>query len=84
MSYFTELLADSVKRDVHDHTGYQGKIDVNLKWERELGSTAEPGDDASLPPLPEALQKEMGLRLVPSKGPVKVYVIEHIDKPSEN
>ena len=62
------MLAGELKRNVHDGTGYKAKVDLNLKWAPELGSQTASEDEASLPPLPLALEKEMGLRLVPTRG----------------
>ena len=44
-----------------------------------------------LPKLPDrlsnsfdALKQQLGLKLVAQKGPVDYYVIDHIDRPSDN
>lgn len=70
-------------RNVIDRTGLTGTFDVHLKWTIEpLGATqvAEPAG----PPLFNALQDQLGLRLESGKGPVEVLVIDHIEKPSAN
>jgi uncharacterized protein (TIGR03435 family) len=36
------------------------------------------------PTILDALREQLGLRLESGKGPVENYVIEHVDKPSEN
>jgi uncharacterized protein (TIGR03435 family) len=41
-------------------------------------------DNVGGPDFFEALQKQLGLKLVPSKGPVEVIVIDHIERPSPN
>lgn len=80
---FVDYLSAEVARDVRDHTGLTGKIDVNLKWAPDVGTPAS-DDAAALPPMPAALEKELGLRLVSDKGPVKIFVIDRLEKPSAN
>jgi uncharacterized protein (TIGR03435 family) len=43
----------------------------------------EPAASAE-PPLPTALQEQLGLKLVSQKEPVEVVVIDHIQQPSPN
>jgi uncharacterized protein (TIGR03435 family) len=37
-----------------------------------------------MPPMDEALREELGLKVEAAKGPVKMLVIDHIEKPSQN
>ena len=43
---------------------------------------AVPPDDA--PSIFTALQEQLGLKLVPEKTMVKVFVIDHIERPTPN
>jgi len=73
-------------REVVDQTGLKGTYDFTLTWGSErlsaAGAGQEGGTDA--PSLFTAVQEQLGLRLVPTKAPVEVIVIDHIEKPSEN
>ena len=80
-------------RTVVNQTGLSGAYDFTLRWTRErLTATGQQDDSPNSAALPESggpamftgLQEELGLRLLSTKGPVEVLVIDHIEKPSEN
>jgi uncharacterized protein (TIGR03435 family) len=72
-------------RMVIDQTGLKSAYDFTLKWSHEP-TTTEPGQDGapSLSPIFAAIQEQLGLKLIPTKAPVEVIVIDHIEKPSDN
>jgi uncharacterized protein (TIGR03435 family) len=79
-----KTLTNQFGRLVIDKTGLTGKYDFVLKykgrWDRD-----RPADDLDpTPPMDRALQEELGLKVEAAKGPVKVLVIDHVEKPSEN
>jgi uncharacterized protein (TIGR03435 family) len=81
--------AFTVDRSTVNRTGITGLYDISLKWTvpMHLNSPQNPAvaeDGAGGPDFFEALQKQLGLKLVPSKGPVEVIVIDHIERPSPN
>jgi uncharacterized protein (TIGR03435 family) len=81
---------------VFDKTGLAGIYDFTLEYVREQDlAVTVPGDSASGTPvvtptdpagpsLMAALEDQLGLKLVPSRGPMKVVVIDHMDKPNAN
>jgi uncharacterized protein (TIGR03435 family) len=86
------LQARILDRPVVDQTGLSGKFDFTLEWRPDTTQLA-PG--ASPPPQlsPEvesrsdlftAIQEQLGLKLDASRAPVEVYVIDKVQKPSEN
>lgn len=89
LEQFTESLTSSASpdlgREVIDKTGIQGRYDITLNWIRDSGANAS-GDPAqgSGPSLFTAIQEQAGLKLEPSKGPVRVLVIDHAEMPSDN
>jgi uncharacterized protein (TIGR03435 family) len=75
-----DMLTDVVNRTVLDQTKLTGEYAFNLKWNpNETTNTT-----SDLPGIFTALQEQLGLRLVPTKGPVEVLTIDHVETPSEN
>jgi bla regulator protein BlaR1 len=78
-------LVQSLDRTVVDKTGLTDRYDFTLDWSNHRQAERNSQDGVpSLPELPTALEEQLGLKLVPSKGPVPVLVIDHIEKPSAN
>jgi uncharacterized protein (TIGR03435 family) len=79
-------------RPVVDRTGIAGEFDFSLKWTPDESQFSRlglrfrpPAEDSSLPPpLFEAIQEQLGLKLEPAKAPAEVLVIDHVERPSEN
>lgn len=76
---------------VIDKTGLKGAFDFTLKWTPDLTmGAAPPGpesdlkSDPSAPSLLTALQEQLGLKLITSKEPVDVIVIDAAALPSAN
>ncbi len=75
-------------RPVVDQTGLGGKFDFTLQWTPESDSPQANGTDAQLdlagPSFLEALKDQLGLKLRPTKAPVRILVIDHVERPTEN
>jgi uncharacterized protein (TIGR03435 family) len=82
MTSFVGSLSILVDRTVIDKTGLKGEYDVHMKWTSDTASPPLP-DDAP-PTLFTAIQEQLGLKLVPSKGPVNTLVVDHVEQPTEN
>lgn len=73
-----------VGRMIVDKTGLgDKKFDFELKWTPDDRRAADNGADAG-PSIFTALEEQLGLKLVPARGPVEVIVIDHIERPSAN
>ncbi len=71
-------LTSQVHRQVQDNTGLSGKYDFKLDW------SPDDAKDATLPGIFTALEEQLGLKLVPAKGPVECVVVDHVEEPTEN
>jgi uncharacterized protein (TIGR03435 family) len=80
MSRFAESL--SPKDVVVDGTGLKGIFDLTFSYDVRL-------DDIGAPPIDNtardrALETQLGLKLVRSKGPVEILVIDSVGRPTPN
>lgn len=86
------FLEGELGRPVVDQTGLKGLFDFTLEWDPRVSSGANPGanpsddgpDSAVRPSLGTALREQLGLRLESKRGPIQVYAVEKIERPSEN
>jgi len=84
MSNWARLLTSVLDRPVIDKTGLTGKYDFVLKYKGRTDQDRSADDTDPTPPMDRALQEQLGLKVEQVKGSVKVLVIDHIEKPSEN
>jgi uncharacterized protein (TIGR03435 family) len=88
ISMLTNFLARDLGRPVNDETGLSGLYNFKLEWDAQTESGAaspETSNNASSrPSLSTALTEQLGLRLESKKGQAQVYVIERIERPSDN
>jgi bla regulator protein BlaR1 len=88
-TWLGNLLQDS---SVINRTGLKGAYDLSLSAailqggdsKANLNPTAVPTDPTGPPWLFDALQDQLGLKLVPEKGPIEILVIDHVEEPSPN
>lgn len=79
-------------RTIVDKTGLVGNYDFKLQWtpESQSAASAQQGADNTLSPdssgpsIFTAIQEQLGLKLESQKGPVEIFVIDHVERPSEN
>jgi bla regulator protein blaR1 len=89
------FLSDPLGRKIIDKTGISGLYDINIQWAPDPGQpdlTGMPKPPGFQPPPAEntapsifiAIQEQLGLKLEPDKGPVDFFIIDSVEKPSEN
>ena len=77
---FMGSLAYEVGRLVVNKTGLTGSYSITLKWTPDgEQETADSG-----PSIFAAIKEQLGLKLVPAKGPVDTIVVDRVEKPSPN
>jgi uncharacterized protein (TIGR03435 family) len=79
MKGIAAMLTDIVGRPVIDETGLSGHYNVKLEWTPDTVDAGEGGGS-----IFTAVKEQLGLQLESKKGPVPVFVIEKIERPSEN
>jgi uncharacterized protein (TIGR03435 family) len=89
MEYFAFALSLILDRPVIDRTGLTGEYDFELSWTPDplsepgrISGRTSSGSDA--PPIFEALEQQLGLKLVSQRAVVETLVIDHAERPVEN
>jgi len=84
------LLEAETGRPVYDKTGLTGAYDFALKYtpKRYLMDSQPAGDSAPLPqtapPIEKAIEDQLGLKLVSTKGSMEFIIIDSAERPSGN
>jgi uncharacterized protein (TIGR03435 family) len=77
-----------INRTVVDRTGLDGRVDFTLRWTPPQPTSADGSGSAAVidagPGIFTALREQLGLKLESSRGPVRLLVIDHIDRPTPN
>ena len=91
LSEFSKLLNLALDRPTVDRTGILGRFHLHVEFSpdeatpRLLGIPGGGTDDpAGAPSIFTAMQEQLGLKLVPAKGPAEFLVVDHVERPSEN
>lgn len=91
MEYLTWWLGQRLQQDrrpVINQTGLDGYYDFTLYYMPELPANFPqdrlPSDASDRPNLFRALREQLGLRLEQHRGPVNLFVIDNIEKPTAN
>jgi uncharacterized protein (TIGR03435 family) len=87
LASLASMLSGQVGRVVVDNTGLTGYYNAGLHWTPEdlNGSASQPcGTPDNAISIFTALQEQLGLKLIPAKGPVQTLVIDHVEQPSQN
>jgi uncharacterized protein (TIGR03435 family) len=81
LTNLTFVLSKETGRPVVDKTGLTGKYDFTLEY---TPADRAATDESGRPSIFTALEEQLGLKLVPTKQPVEVLVVDSIEQPTEN
>ena len=83
MADFIRELALVLDRQILDRTGFAGEFDLDLSFTADQSLGGSPGFGTSDPGnIFVALEEQLGLKVVSSRGPVEVLVIDHAERPT--
>jgi uncharacterized protein (TIGR03435 family) len=89
MARFTAIMTGVgvVDRPMVDKTGIQGTVDYYLEWRKvpdqmPRGAPIELDEDA--PAFADALKEQLGIKMLSQKGQSEIFIVDHIERLSEN
>jgi len=74
------FIQGSVREPIIDRTGLNGRFDIDLDWASDSTVRASGMDDE--PPLPVALQDQLGLRLDSRTETMETLIIDSVELPT--
>jgi uncharacterized protein (TIGR03435 family) len=81
VSSLASQLGNALGKPVHDATGLTGNYDITIRFRPEETASVENND---APSVFTAVQDQLGLKLVPNKGPVETLTVDAAQKPEAN
>jgi uncharacterized protein (TIGR03435 family) len=89
MEELAEALSFRTERAVTDKTGIAGRYDFRLEFTpdefvRRFGDDQPTPIDANGTNLFTSIQEQLGLKLESGRGPVEMFVIDRVERPTEN
>jgi uncharacterized protein (TIGR03435 family) len=76
--------AGNLDRPVLDQTGLTGTYDFIFEHSPQRVDSVNPHGEKPAPEFLQDLHDQLGLRLEPQTGPVEVFVLDHVERPSDN
>ena len=88
IGFIADTFSGTLGRPMIDQTGLNGTFDFTLEFMPERTGAVPPGtetqpDDRG-PTFEESLREQLGIRLQSAKGPMRVLVVDHVERPSVN
>jgi len=80
MKRFAGWLSSQLNQPILEETGLAGNYDLKIEWKDD----ADTSDDPTRPWIFTAVKDRLGLELRAGKGPVEVFVIDHVERAAAN
>jgi uncharacterized protein (TIGR03435 family) len=75
-------------RPVVNQTGLTGRFDFTIEWTPESNTPEPPNADGQTdlqgPTFLDAVQEQLGLKLESTRASIRILIIDHVERPSEN
>jgi uncharacterized protein (TIGR03435 family) len=86
MNQLAEILSHDLRIEVVDRTGLKGAFNFTVRWNADPPATGDRIDAAAELKwqISTAIAQQLGLTLKPQRMEVKVLVIDHAERPTEN
>jgi uncharacterized protein (TIGR03435 family) len=85
MGMLANVIGNSLDRPVLDETGLKGRYDFTLTWsERKRKGPAPESAAPEAPSIFTSLPAMLGLKLEARRVPMEIFVIDRVERPSEN
>jgi bla regulator protein blaR1 len=79
---------EDLGRPMVDETNLKGTFDFSLNWSPEEDAASPAENDrlanADGPPFVEAIKEQLGLKLKPTKAPIQIPFIDHVEPLTPN
>jgi uncharacterized protein (TIGR03435 family) len=85
LSMFVQGISGRVGRHVVDRTGLSGEWSFELKFSLPPAPGADPAPpDPNVPDLFTAVREQLGMKFEATKGPVEVWIVDSIERPTSD
>ncbi|HEY7337714.1 MAG TPA: TIGR03435 family protein [Bryobacteraceae bacterium] len=82
MESLCQALEFDLDRPVVNQTGLDGPFAIRLQWASDRGPNG--ATDPAKPSLFTAIEEQLGLKLDATRAPLEMFVIDSVERPSEN
>ncbi len=82
MSRLAASLSNLLGGPVEDQTGLTGLYSFKADWRPDSGIS--PGIPGFYDPMLDAIRSQLGMKVETRKVPVEIFIVKHVERPTEN